>query len=724
MKLDRLILKDFLTYESLDYCFESKPLLVQGLNLTDDGQTTNGTGKSGMQTGIEYCITASNSRDVRDNEIIAYGKKKANAQLFASCDVRKENLHIDWDIKISGSNVLRLRIKKYSDEWLNDESQNVSFSNVNDGKKYIIDWFAICKEDLFSYYLINNTRFKSFFKSSNTEKVALVNRFSDASIVNGLDEIDTKSLDLEIKTFQTKIDETNGKIDFVNTQLEKEKYRNFDDELKEKINEIDLEIEDNKEEISDLLVEKEDVNKHILKIESSIKDIKKSILDVDLEKESVLENKKIEEDKLKEIQKEVLSAESAINDFKATDFNEKRSDLKESINTEKDTLNKLNSTKKDLDEKRNKIYILLNDISVKLSGAIECPKCKHKFLLGEHSLSELEEKQKGAEALKLKVNDLDNGNMLQITDVKKSIEELELSVSKINAEESKELDIKSNLQNILRKVILKVDAINAQIKEYDSLSTNIENKNKERALKIVELKNNISSHKNKIASIDNQISEYEVEINALNENKANLKAGNNKDVIVSLENDLVDLNRLISSYRIELSKKTEELYEVKQWIQNFKQFKMYLANQSLELIEYHCNRYLKEIGSDLLVTMEGFKVKADGSIKEEINAIITRDTERTFSSFSGGERARLLFASILANRFMINEAHPYGGLDFLMIDETLEGLDASGFIGLIDAVKVLDIPVMIVTHVTIENQDDSILTIVKEKGISKILKQK
>lgn len=722
MRLDRLILKDFLTYESLDYRFENKPLLVQGLNLTDDGQTTNGTGKSGMQTGIEYCITASNSRDVRDNEIISYGKKKANAQLFASCDVRKETIHIDWDIKISGSNVLRLKKKKYTDVWTDDDSQNVSFSNVNDGKKYIMDWFAICKEDLFSYYLINNTRFKSFFKSSNTEKVALVNRFSDASIVEGLDKIDTKELELKIKLEQTKIDETNGKIDFVNSQLEKEKYRDFNKEFQERLDEIDLEIEDNEEEVLSLVEKKKNVNVDISEVVLKIKDIEKLISTMDSEKEPILQNKKVEEEKLKEIQKEVLSAEASISNFKATDFNEKRSTLKESIKDKKGSLKQLNETKEILDEKRNKIYILLNNISVKLSGAIECPKCNHKFLLGKQSLPELEEKQKGAEALKLKVNDLDNGNMLLITDVKKSIEDLELSVSKINAEESKELDIKSDLQNTLRSVNKKVDSINSQISGYDSLLLSIDNKNKERLLKIGELKNTIESHKNKITSIENQISECHDEIESLKQMKASLKTGDNKEVIVSLESDLVDLNKLISSHRIELANKTEELYEVNQWIQNFKQFRMYLANQSLEIIEYHCNRYLKEIGSDLFVTMEGFKVKADGSIKEEINAIITRDVERTFSSFSGGERARLLFASILANRFMINESHPYGGLDFLMIDETLEGLDASGFIGLIDAVKVLDIPVMIVTHVTIENQDDSILTIVKEKGVSFIKK--
>ena len=59
MKLEKLIAKDFLTYQSLEYDFVNRPLLIQGRNLTDEGQDSNGSGKSGLQTMIEFCITAS-----------------------------------------------------------------------------------------------------------------------------------------------------------------------------------------------------------------------------------------------------------------------------------------------------------------------------------------------------------------------------------------------------------------------------------------------------------------------------------------------------------------------------------------------------------------------------------------------------------------------------------------------------------------------------------------
>ena len=194
MRLDRAVVKNFLTYENLDYSFSRNPLLVQGRNLTEEDQESNGSGKSGLFTAIEFCITASNSRDVRDNELVMFGEKQANAELYASCDIRKEQLHIAWLIKVKGSNVLTLKKKSYDGEW-----EEISFSNVNDGKKYIMNWFDIEKEDLFNYYIINKSRFKTFFKASNKEKVDLINRFSDASIIDGLDKIDNSSLEIQYR---------------------------------------------------------------------------------------------------------------------------------------------------------------------------------------------------------------------------------------------------------------------------------------------------------------------------------------------------------------------------------------------------------------------------------------------------------------------------------------------------------------------------------------------
>ena len=233
MRLDKIILDNFLTYDHLEYDISKKPLLVQGLNKTEEDQESNGSGKSGIFSGIEFCITASNSRDVRDKELVMFGEKEARTQLYASCDVRKQAIHIDWKIKVKGSNVLTLNKRAYDGEW-----ENISFSNVNDGKKYILNWFAIEKEDLFNYYIINKSRFKTFFKASNKEKVELINRFSDASIIDGLDKIDNTKLQNEYNDIKSEIDKIDGKIELTDEQILEEKSK--DVELENKLLKLDF----------------------------------------------------------------------------------------------------------------------------------------------------------------------------------------------------------------------------------------------------------------------------------------------------------------------------------------------------------------------------------------------------------------------------------------------------------------------------------------------------
>jgi exonuclease SbcC len=723
MRFDRLILKDFLTYEYLDYQFENKPLLIQGLNLTDDGQKTNGTGKSGLQTGIEQCITASNSRDVRDNEIITYGKKMANAQLYTSCDVRKETLHIDWDIKLNGSNVLRLKIKKYSEVWDEEgDSQNVSFSNVNDGKKAIMDWFAISKEDLFNYYIINNTRFKSFFKSSNTEKVALINRFSDASIIEGVDKIDTKAIEQEYKDIQTSIDETNGKINLIGTQILTETSRDLKEENKEAIRKIDTDIEETNEEIwslsADIKKIKETAPGLLIQIEE--KKAEKDLIDREAKVLKISRDRETKE--LDEINTSLSEAQQLVTDFKATDWILERRDFKNDILVSKEPLSSLREAKVKAEGQQKKILSLLANIEVKLSGSIECPSCSHKFLLGEETIPVLEGKQKMANALSKQIDTLLIGNEDSVKAIKEKVEELEKDISAINVKEGLELESKSKLQDVVNVIYKKVSDKMITISNLDRGDRGIEIKESQRLAQEVLLQSMLLKIDTDIQAVEREIASYRKDIIVLEDSKFGLKVGNNKQQIKSLNEDLIVLEETLATYRKESSVKGDEIYEINQWIQNFKQFRMYLANQSLEVIEYHCNRYLQEMKSDLVVKIEGFKIKADGAIKEEINATIIRGIERSFSSFSGGERGRLLFACILANRHMINQTHPYGGLDFLGVDEVFEGVDAQGLVSLIDSAKLLDIPVMIITHVAIEEGNENILTIVKENDVSFIKK--
>lgn len=91
---------------------------------------------------------------------------------------------------------------------------------------------------------------------------------------------------------------------------------------------------------------------------------------------------------------------------------------------------------------------------------------------------------------------------------------------------------------------------------------------------------------------------------------------------------LKDINDLLKEVE-------SEIENMRVWLIQYKEFRMYLANISIKEIQYNCNEMLKDMGSDLRVSIDGFKRKADGTIKEEITPTIIRDEAMPFNSFRG-----------------------------------------------------------------------------------------
>tara|TARA_R110000796_G_scaffold25283_1_gene71428 strand:+ start:73 stop:2103 length:2031 start_codon:yes stop_codon:yes gene_type:complete len=674
MTLDRLILDRFLTYRELDYEISKKPLLVQGSNLTEIDQTSNGSGKSGIFTAIEFCIAASNSRDVRDSELVMFGESDARAQLFASCNVRKEKIHIDWDIRVKGSNKLSLR-REINGAW-----EDVSFSNVNDGKKYIMNWFAIEKEDLFNYFIINKSRFKSFFKASNKEKVDLINRFSDASIIDGLEKIDNTDLEASYSGLLSQISKIEGKIELSEEMILDETSRDLKEELNDEMEDIDFNIK----EIDSLF---EDVGEDIQENCRTTAEIKISI-----------DSKKKE---IKGIEKMVTEAEKLVTDFVLSDSDEKIEESLDEIEIEESEKDIENKKLEDIETKKSKIGNLLKELSIEMSGAIECPKCSHEFILDcKHgTLEEAKVKEGKAKEFLKTVEGLEETHREAVSAIVSRIKVLGESIGEI----TKQSEAERLQRNLLEK----------SLKDREKELLSIEREQGE-------LEKRLQDEESDYKELNYELVDLERQKKALKDSKKTLKQTDNKELIKQLGEDLTTLKKDKKSKEEESILVGDKIYRRNQWQSNFKQFRMHLANQSLEAIEFHCNRYLAGMGSDLTVKLEGYKVLANGTVKEEITSKIIRNIERTFSSFSGGEQGRLLFAAILANRHMINSTHPYGGLDFLSVDEVFEGVDSIGLKNLVESAKKLQVAVMIITHVTDEEVSDDILLIEKINGESQI----
>ena len=79
-----------------------------------------------------------------------------------------------------------------------------------------------------------------------------------------------------------------------------------------------------------------------------------------------------------------------------------------------------------------------------------------------------------------------------------------------------------------------------------------------------------------------------------------MKPVSNKDDIRLLQKEIKSLEKSKVALIKEKSVIGDSIYTINQWKVNFKAFRLHLANQSLEVIEYHSNRYLTEMGSEKL----------------------------------------------------------------------------------------------------------------------------
>ena len=106
----RLVLKNFLSFESLEYDFVHKPIAVIGENRTQDDQLSNGTGKTSVGQGLFYGIYGVNLRGNIDKKLIRYGFDTAYICVQIYCPIRKQTLSIEREIRTKSSSTLRLSL--------------------------------------------------------------------------------------------------------------------------------------------------------------------------------------------------------------------------------------------------------------------------------------------------------------------------------------------------------------------------------------------------------------------------------------------------------------------------------------------------------------------------------------------------------------------------------------------------------------------------------------
>lgn len=660
----RLVLENFGPFESLSYDFVHEPIAIIGENRTQDDQLSNGSGKSFMEQGLFYGIYGTNLRGVLDKKLIHIGADCAFVQVQIYCPIRKKTLEINRTIPIKGSSKLEIALIDEECNW-----NLVNIATVNDGNKFVAEWIEISAEDAKSYYVISKGNYKSFFLSSNTEKLALISRFINFSNIDK-----TKSV---IEEKISKINEEKRKLEDSKTSL-LGKRSVYEEQLKQLL-EKDVEQE-RKDQINT-------IQKEIIITEGRNNDLR---LDIDSCKKKIVEIKASRKEKEK-LKKDI---ESELNEIDLESFKAIYKDIEEDLVQQKSERDVHESKLKEVRVKLSSLQSSLSKIETLLAGVIVCPKCHHEFLLkNDKSVDELRKEKSIVERDVVK-------NKGDKTSIESNLEEIYEIIEQYNIlnketyEEEKELIQK---QKIIRQ---KISLIEEQL-----IHLNLE---ETRRTKEIEVKNK--------EILDNQ--RY---INTKKEQKYSLTNDPVLKVDTSgVEGSIKEIDKQVKTLDPKILDKSNEVFKVSQWTTRFKDFKMYLALEQLKNIQLRANDVLKSMGSDLRLVIEGFKKGANNKVKEEITPYVFREEIESFFYYSGGEQARVEIALILAIQQMINATKTYGGMNFLLVDEVLESCDPLGVENIISSMSFLKQPTIIITHVPKLNEEIKQVKIIKENGISRL----
>ena len=430
--------------------------------------------------------------------------------------------------------------------------------------------------------------------------------------------------------------------------------------------------------------------------------------------------------------------QSEIDEIKETEVTCKQeiTDLRNIFETDKKNLKeKADQELKILKDKRSTDSKEKEDLENKIAGAITCPKCSYEFTL-RYKDFDVESSKVKVEELKLSLVSQDK--VIEETQIKLNNEYKERE-AKFNTELKELEDIEKTLvtqkEDVNNRIKAKRETFNTQYEDQNTLLiqergyiTKVGEEKSEYEKRIKGIDDKIRDSITKIGTIDFKLSQIELAIKLIEGQITQLnKESDIEEKVLELEVQIEDLMEEETKLKTQLESEEQEKKRKEEWLLNFKNFKSYLANQSIKNIGDYTNFYLNSIQSNITIQIEGYRMLAGGKkLKEEITTTVYKDgfEEGSYGTFSAGERGRIIICNILGLQELINlNAGPGKGLDLLICDEILDSIDTLGLELLINALQGLQKTIMIVSQNEIQSLSSTTVVIQKQNKISTVLTQ-
>lgn len=741
---------------------------IVGVNKDDNSQGGNGSGKSALIEVIAIATTSLPLRKVNIDEVISDSAQDA----IVGIEYKQTGTNLRLVVERSFSR--KEASKATASIYDGNELKETSTTGIDACNDFVVNTLGISRDEIFSNFILSKYKYKNFLSVSDNDKKAIINRFSNGILVDqaiealnsGKEEVAAKFRDAEIsfhsakakcEAIESQIAENESlredKIAKNKEQIEEKKsslieQRRLARETKSQLKNSETDIKDK----NNLLVELDDLDNNtselsaietVAAIELFWKDkLGKETTEYSEMIESMYSEFESSCDEIVSIEAELseLENDSKASDEKIAKFDKDYRELIKQRDVKSDEIKGIiNQSNKSIleisnlcNEARNEIAALnkrSREIQNILSGVITCPKCSHKFLLDDNADIDgitVEKKLnfekvaiKSDEIVKLEANaDVERGAIKSLRQQESSLMDIGKDVAALGRNEAEKqnkiLSSISKLKKSLSIISSTRDAFENKISKFVTDAFDETEDEIAQMIKVAE-KSKMAIEKD-LNSIEMRIEQIEFAIEALEK--------------FDPDSTLPELKKRLEQYNIEMSAFDKRMIQIQAEIDKFtmqenvfNEFKTHLANSKIDALSEVTNSFLDLIGSDLRVEFQGFKLLKSGKIRDKITVQLLRNGIEvgSFGKLSVGESARINLACILAMNKLINvNCDDNKGLDLLVLDEILEGIDEAGLVSVLSALNSIGITAIVVSQLAVAESNDNVLIVTKENGESRI----
>lgn len=770
-KLEHIEAENLCAFRTLDYTLrQGVTTLVFGDNRDNDSQRSNGSGKSALIEAIAVGITGSPLRKVRGEEIINDDAPECRVRLRLRNDAAGETFLIERHIPRKGVSTVECSIERNGRTVTTDEAVQPSVDAYN---RYILDKLGITREELFNTFILSKHKYQDFLSASDTQKKEIINRFSNASLVDrAIEKVADDILPVEnaLQQAALALAGLDGRVEMLAEQIQREEQTAEEKarSRQERIAAIRESVAAKHALIREKNTLRDDLQQRISRLEQA-----DAVLQQTEEGDDAVQTcaeqvgellselgiggfndwvgvLKTKRDKLSATEAEWHNVHEEYARIEAhagalaqnRDDLSKRHDLLREENWQKalqydsrlrtldERLAAAGSRLSDMRRERQDVLRSIEALKGQLSGVIRCPSCRHEFLLADEDFDiaagrdRLQRQQERLQAVDTDIRSLNSeteqveAQQDRIRRDKRALAAADSSIAdELSRAENAVRDADSRLRRVQqrqRQIETELDGLRGELdgirrKLFDEAFTLVDDACRRTEREMQRTGEEIRAAESAVATLEETVEE--------------LKNASSTELIRSLKTSLKEIRHKSGEAAAHKEEIERRLHRLQEQLERFVQFKSFLAGTKIEALNRITNEFLENIGSDIRLRLSGFTLLKTGKLREKISASLVRDGVDcgSFGKFSQGEAARVHLATILAMQRLVNggcEADK--GLDLLVLDEILDAMDESGLASTFGALNRLGITSLVVSHGNVAEGYEHKLVIVKENGESHI----